>query len=284
MPAPFASTRERFIVQALQAIAAAKALNCTLHADGWIIELSRPLARTLVYGYTFDLNSASATAVANDKAGMSALLDTKGIPHVPHHLVLSPTVLTAAPDACADLRNEQLHRMASAVTYPLVCKANQGSGGNLVFRVDSMPELDKAADIIFTTQRALALSPYIDIQQEYRLVMLRGEVLLAYEKIRPTTRRKDPRHHWQHNLGRGSIPKLIPPETIKILAPLAAAAMHAGNLQVGAVDIINSAAGYQVLEINAGIMLEHFARLHEDGRKRASAIYETLVEACFDAR
>ncbi len=282
MPAPFASVRERFIVQSLQSIAAAKQINCTLHADGWIIELSKGAHRTLVYGYTFDLNSASATAVANDKAGMSTLLGDNNIPHVPHHLVLSPTVLTDSPDACADLLHSQLHQVASRVAYPLVCKANQGSGGNLVFRIDSPAELEKAAQTIFTTQRALSISPYVDIQNEYRVIMLHGKVLLAYEKIRPKIRRKDPGQYWQHNLGRGAQPRLVSPTIVKTLAPLAAAAMKVGNLQVAAVDIINSDAGFQILELNAGIMLEHFARLHAEGSTRAMAIYNTLVERLFD--
>lgn len=282
MPAPFASTRERFIVQSLQAIAAARQISCTLYADGWIVELAKAGQRHLVYGYTFDLNSASATAVADDKAGMSALLNAQQLPHVPHHLVLAPTVFTGKPDTCENLLHTQLHNTATHIGYPLVCKANQGSGGQLVYCVHTPAELDKAAASIFKTQRALTLSPYIDIQHEYRIIMLAGEVLLAYKKIRPRPTSQNP--YWRHNLGQGARPELLPQARIDTLAPIATAAMEAGNLTVAAVDIINSAAGDQVLEVNAGIMLEHFAHLHDQGHPLANKVYEQLVTAVFADR
>lgn len=281
MPAPFASTRERFIVQSLQAIAAASNINCTLHADGWIIELSKAGRRHLVYGYTFDLNSASASAVANDKAGMSALLYAHQLPHVTHNLVLAPAVFTGTPDSCENLLHTHLHNTAELVGYPLVCKANQGSGGQLVFCVHNRSQLEAAAADIFKTQRALALSPFIDIAHEYRIIMLQGEVLLAYEKIRPRPTPQNP--FWRHNLGQGARPVLLSPARINELVPIATAAMQAGNLSVAAVDIINKAGTDMVLEVNTGIMLEHFARLHDSGRALGHAVYEQVVSAVFAA-
>ncbi len=282
MSAPFAAVSERVIVQLLQAIAANKKIACTLHAEGWIIQLTHRDVHRFVYGYTFDLNSGSATYIADDKAGMSSLLAANQIPHIPHQLVLSPTVLTDAPDACADILNEQLHTTAALFGYPLVCKVNQGSGGKLVFRVADAAALDRAAAQIFRASRALSLSPYVEIYHEYRVIMLQGTALLAYEKIRPAKRHASPEKHWRHNLGQGATPRLLPLEQTVALAPLAARAMQAANLQVAAVDlVVDAEAGVHVLEVNAGIMMEHFARLHPDGEAHATAVYEQIIEAMF---
>ena len=68
----------------------------------------------------------------------------------------------------------------------LVCKDNYGTGGNLVFKVRTQAELEQAASDIYKSSEAMAVCRYEDIQSEYRLVVLDGEIRLAFSKIRPS--------------------------------------------------------------------------------------------------
>jgi glutathione synthase/RimK-type ligase-like ATP-grasp enzyme len=69
--------------------------------------------------------------------------------------------------------------------HDLVLKDNLGTGGRLVFRVRTRQELEKACHEIFSTASSLAVSPYIPIEKEYRVVVLNGRMELAFSKIRP---------------------------------------------------------------------------------------------------
>jgi glutathione synthase/RimK-type ligase-like ATP-grasp enzyme len=65
-----------------------------------------------------------------------------------------------------------------------VVKPNNGTGGDLVFKVSTINELNKAINLIFSRFDALAISPYYKIVQEYRLIVLNNEVQLLYLKQR----------------------------------------------------------------------------------------------------
>src|SRR5690606_30229960 len=68
---------------------------------------------------------------------------------------------------------------------PLVVKPNEGTGGIGVVKVTTQAELEKAVQNIFQKGQSVSLSPYHEILNEYRLVMLDGECQLAYNKQRP---------------------------------------------------------------------------------------------------
>lgn len=86
---------------------------------------------------------------------------------------------------------------------------------------------------------------------------------------------------WRHNLGQGGT--IVPVATDARGADLAIAAAAALNLRFGSVDIAHIAAIEasgepcdQVMEVNAGVMLEHFARSAPD---RRDAVIGTYAEA-----
>ena len=67
----------------------------------------------------------------------------------------------------------------------IVCKSNTGTGGNQVYRARTRLELELSVHKLFSSNRAIALSPFINIDSEYRLIMLGKTCELAYEKVRP---------------------------------------------------------------------------------------------------
>jgi glutathione synthase/RimK-type ligase-like ATP-grasp enzyme len=66
----------------------------------------------------------------------------------------------------------------------LVFKPNNGTGGDYLFLVNNEKQLTNATHKIFNRFDALTISPYVTIQNEYRLMVFKKTILLVYEKIR----------------------------------------------------------------------------------------------------
>ncbi len=316
---PFPAGR-RFIVRAIEQLAAERQIKLTCFAQNWVLHLSKDNKTRLVYGYDFDLNSSAARLIVSDKSCFSDLLASAGIPHVPHRLFLHPEMRGFVPDSGNWQGALQFARVHD---YNLVCKINQGTGGSHVYRITSQRELEAAFQEIHQVYRALSVSPYYPIDREYRLIMLEDSVLLAYEKIRPavvgdgiatfqellasaylsgklnnkimTTAVEHPTRPlaetpargesvpvlWKHNLGKGAGLRLLDEKDVVKVKDLAVRAFESSKLTVGAVDIIWTNGSPLILEINAGIMLENFARHAAGGKARATTVYARILDAMF---
>jgi len=208
--------------------------------------------------------------------------------------------------------------------YQLVVKPNEGTGGQDVRKVENPLELEQSVTKLFESERAIALSPYIDIEQEFRAILLDDEVLLIYSKMRPALvgngqstmmellQRLSMEQNipqtlasqaidkyegdlgkvladgenmalaWKHNLGSGAIPQIVVDEDLALnIAKLAIAAKKAIGIRFASVDIVQAAGKIMVLEINAGIMMEHFSRHFPEERKRVKAIYAKAIKTMF---
>src|SRR4029077_18076004 len=67
----------------------------------------------------------------------------------------------------------------------IVVKPNEGTSGKSVFRVTSKPALELAVKQIFSSHMSLAISPYLDIEDEVRVVLIDEAPLVVYGKHRP---------------------------------------------------------------------------------------------------
>lgn len=311
--------KDRFLVEALRRIAAERGIEFSSLSHDWILRLHHNGITRSVYGYNFDLNPAAAALIANDKSALSAVLAHHAIPHVEHRLFLAPKFFEyIGPGG----NWTPALQYAERTGYPLVCKTNQGTGGNTVFKVNNQAELEAAFQKIHTSDRGLALSPYYPIDAEYRIVLLKGSALLCYEKQRPCVTgdgqstffellqsdySRDPElleaalanpnfplHEtpdkdgkipviWKHNLGKGATPLFSPePEIQQAVSALAQAACAAIGIQFASVDVIQANNQMKIMEVNAGIMLENLSRFSSEGRKRAFDVYARAVDVMFD--
>lgn len=149
--------------------------------DDWAFCLRKGDRHNFIYGYQFGLDNAAVAAILKDKAAASEMMTAAELAHVPHWCVMSP----AHPEFCSlDSGWLFLEEIFSAYK-DLVVKDNQGTGGRLVFRVRTRQELEKACHEIFATASSLAVSPYVPIEKEYRVIVLEGRIKLAFSKIRP---------------------------------------------------------------------------------------------------
>ena len=190
--------------------------------------------------------------------------------------------------------------------------------GVQVFLARTQPELEKAAAEVFSRSLAVAVCPFEEIIDEYRLVVLDGDVMLAFVKVRPALEGNGKQSirelaaaflaegkadtielsmpdkdrvpakgekvylNWKHNLGQGAVARKIPgkklPGELRQLALDAAAAV---GLRFGSVDIIRTAEGLKVLEINGGVMMEHYAGQSRAKYLEAKEIYRSALLRMF---
>lgn len=314
---------ERILVSLLREIAVEQGITLTAFSQDWILRLEKGGVARHVVGYNFEINSAAANMLAGDKAALADVLAHCKLPHVEHHLFHHPYLegyISASGNWAAMLE------YAARVGFPLVVKPNNGTGGMGVTRVEDAAQLEKSVTAHFQKNRSICLSPFLEIEQEHRLIFLDERCELAYCKRRPHAvgdGRLNLRElvekqllagvitqiqaaealeqpaavldrvpaagqevvlGWKHNLAAGSAPTLLstdelPPELIQ----LARAAQQAINIRFASVDVVSVQGDLRVLEINSGVMMEHFVRSLPQQRPTAKAIYTRAVERMFAA-
>ena len=173
---------QRIFVQAIKTYCAEHGHTVDVRADGWLIVMQEGARRKLAFAYDLGLNSAVAHRIANDKSATSDVLALSGISSVPHTLFLNPELNAFMPPRGSW---EAMLALLQQYSDGLVVKPNEGTSGKSVFWVTSKPALELAVKRIFSTQTALAVSPYLDIEDEVRVVVLDCQPLVVYAKDRP---------------------------------------------------------------------------------------------------
>jgi len=176
------TNRDRILVTFLREICAERGVSLTSLSGDWIFRLQSGAQTSYVFGYDFDLNSATAQMMGDDKAAAAEILADAGIPAVEHRLFHSPQMAGYVPyegNWATMLDYFQTHGR------DVVCKPNDGTGGRDVSRAQSAPELETAVHRVFAKTRAVCLSPFLPISAEYRVYVFRDVARIAYGKERP---------------------------------------------------------------------------------------------------
>jgi glutathione synthase/RimK-type ligase-like ATP-grasp enzyme len=304
---------DRQLIKIIRDICAEQGITLETYSYDWILKLTYNGSVMYIYGYQFPLNDAAAELICGDKAALSAVLAGCGIPAAEHEFFMSPSNIhyTGGNGNWARLTG-LLQRHGR-----LVCKRNNGSGGIGVYIVSGQPELELTVSEIFRGSRSMSVSPFYDIINEFRVIMLDGNVRLIYKKIRPYVT-GDGKHTnfelafdkfnssmrdleitadlsavpaagekvnlgWKHNLGQGSKAAAVEDAELKSrLGSLAARASEALKIKFASVDIIETAAGFMILEINSGIMMENFAASGKENFNTSKTIYSDAINLYFN--
>ncbi|MDR3207247.1 MAG: hypothetical protein LBT60_02845 [Oscillospiraceae bacterium] len=299
----------RQLVKIIGELCAERGIPLRRYADDWILELAPGGKSVFIVGYQFPHNDAAAQLLCEDKSALSDILRAHGVSAVEHWFFLTPDNLGYLGRAGNWRRMTELLETHKT----LVCKSNTGSGGRDVFRVSTQAELENAAAQVFRNNRALALSPFYEIESEYRVVLLRGSAELVYQKERPFVEGdgghtfaelyaqkygfpasdaalethpgailpagRRVRTHWKHNLGQGAAPRPVADGPLRQdLIALALAAAAAVGAVFASVDIVETEKGLKVLEINSGVMMEHFAASSAENYRTAKEIYRRALD------
>ena len=163
---------------------------------------------------------------------------------------------------------------------------------------------------------AIRICPFYDIINEYRAILINGQIKLLYKKIKPRVvgdskktikellQEFNPEYFkdynednknivlkqgevfeydWKFNLSRGSLSSLDILESDKIeIINIINKINEFLDFKFVSVDIIKTVENkFYVMEINSGVMMENFINQHENGEKIAKEIYKEAILEMF---
>jgi len=230
--------------------------------------MQRGSKRHVAFGYDIGLNSAIALRLANDKSATAEMLALSGIACVPHYLFLSPALDKHSSPSRA---LQGMHEILAKHPEGIVAKPNEGTSGRCVILVKDEAGLERAVKEIFSAHQSLVISPYVVIEDEIRVIQLDGIALAAYSKQRD--------RDWRHNLDFGARPILLEPGDARAASvAIAIEAAKAIDIRFASIDVVRVGEQWQVLEINAGVMMEALGKSYPD---LVHAIYAAALDKVF---
>jgi len=298
---------KRNIVKIISEICAEEEIDLTSYSDNWILRLTKNNTSKYIFAYRFEINKASVDYICNNKIVLSSILKDFGLSVVEHYCLGEFKDLMRKDD-------NPLSPLNLLKKYQkLVLKPNEGSTGLDIYQVTNQEELEEAAKKIISKHSSVAICAFEDIIDEYRVVILDGKARLIYQKKLPCIIGNGKNNilnlidhnqyelkdlnldlfyvpyegekitlAWIHNLSNGAIPVII--EDQKIIDELtkeALKAVKALNLEFASIDIIKTVAGYKILEINSGVMIEHFSLMNKQNYQLTKEIYQDAIALMF---
>ncbi len=282
--------------------------------DNRCIMLSRNGQKQFIWSRRFPYNTASCSRIIDSKSVCALILDSAGLSVVAHNkLYRSDTEGYANQKESSQKVCEKILNAFGGV----VIKPNDSCEGKNVYACFSIKEIEYALFEIFHSKEIIAVSPYIDSDNEYRVFYLQGECLLAYRKIRPyvigdgssslkilisksNLQKEDTIKHinfnyvpargerieigWKFNLSCGSTLEIVDDNELKkTLFSLTKQAAEVLNAQFVTVDFLENSKdkNLSILEINAGVAMDQFILKHPKGRAIAYSVYEKAVLGLF---
>lgn len=312
--------KERNIIKIIRELALKMDIETTFLSNEWIIKLNKREKSSYIFGYDWELNSATTHILTKDKSACYDILKSFDIPAIEHKLFLNPEIKNHISD---DGIWKEILAYATKNNYQVVCKANTGSGGNEVFKVKNQKELEYFVNLLFVKNKTICLSPFYNIENEYRIILLDKEPLLIYSKQKPhvigngnntvlelilkdklytnitdfnlnntellyiPNQNEKVELSWKHNLAKGAKHKIVEDEKLKTtLCNLASKTAKALNLRLGAIDIIEYEKDkcnkdFLIMEVNSGIMLENFSKQGSSEYDIAKNIYQKVLNKIF---
>lgn len=166
----------------IEEIALERGWLANLHPDGGFAgTISRPGGPPRWFmRSTYDLNRAAAWHAARDKALTKHFLEGLGYPVVPGRSFFSEA---RAGEIGSDRGPAAAAAFAKEIGYPVMVKPNSLSGGRGVRRVSGPDRMGAALDAAFACDEVVLVEEFISDAQEFRVVVLDGRILLAYERI-----------------------------------------------------------------------------------------------------
>lgn len=302
---------DRVFMKILKEIAAEEGMILTAVSYDWMGKIEYRGKSGFFWGYQLPGNGAASHLIAKDKTGVYELLTAANVPAVPHFLFITPEEYDYL-----GVKDGFSRMFALLKTYgSLVVKPNEGTGGELVARANTEGELERAVLRVLSKYRTAALSPYLEIEEEYRAVVEGGALRLAFAKKRPTVTgdgvsplsllaekafgkipagceidlAKVPEKgekvllSWRHNLGLGAYGERVTDrKTLDVLEKFALSAAKAIGIDFASVDVVKVDGKLQVLEINSGVMTERFASESQENYRLVKEIYRRALLRYFE--
>jgi glutathione synthase/RimK-type ligase-like ATP-grasp enzyme len=245
---------------------------CEVLSAGYVFRLTKNNVSRHIFGSYWDINSAASDRIACDKTACSLLLLRNGIPAILHEILYNP--LRRA--GWGGINGVWLRAVNFLNKHAkIVLKPNQGTKGQDIFLCESIAQMEEAAHAIFLNHPDAAMSPYHEIENEYRVFFLNGNCAFVYGKKKGDT--------WQHNLSQGAIAfELTDEKKLSAIKNLAARAADCIKITFATIDIAESPQGELcVMEINSGVQARQLLEQLPHLRPVVKKIYAGAVNLLF---
>lgn len=306
-----------YFISLLRDISLEESITIDLFSANWIVKLTRKKKSTFVYGYNFDLNSSASQQICSDKNATYHVLKSSGISCIPHELFMSPNEPLVSGYVPKTGSITPLLEYSRQFDYKVVIKPLKGTGGNSVLKVATPRDIESAVLEVWKRDYGVVVSPYVEIVDEIRVVVLLGKGHVVYSKRRQCVTGDGKRN--MKDLLWGSMSKCSDPRPIakrlaelstkelsfvpsansqipiewrhnlglgakaeKVVNPeaveVALEAARAVNMKFCSVDIVELPDGtLSVLEINSGVMMDSFIASSDENRLTAKEIYRSAI-------
>ncbi len=248
----------------------------------WAHRLTKDGQVRYIVGYQFPLNISSVKEVCQDKVLTYGILHDNGLPAALH--VFLPNNIPSTGVTKED--NDAACQMMLDVFKTVVVKDNAGTGGNKVFKAETMDEVQEALDLIYKSTYSACISPYYEIEDEYRVILLDGEPQVIIRKDRQYTVNEQGEkvyENWRHNLGQGAVGVVLQKEEVpEGVVELAEKAVKVLGARFVSADVILVDHKPMILEINGGVMMEHLSSQSSEYYHIAKEIYRKAVLRSFE--
>lgn len=288
-----------------------KGIELTDISYGWITILKKGDIQKTLINNNFYLNTRNSVELANDKYATYELLNYNKIPIIKHNVLFNETFMpeySYVNDNYNILKNDD----------KVVIKANDSSQGKDVYVCETQERKMKIVNHLMKTQEAVIVCPYKDIEFEYRLIYLYGEVVYIYKKEKPYVIGdgvknvkqlidKDLEYlneplpnldfdyipkvgekiivGWKHNLSNRAIPRIIDErdfyyDSIKSITLEVGKVM---NLNFASIDVVVAKdQEVYVMEVNSNVTITKFCELVENGYEIGKQIYSKVIDKMFE--
>lgn len=285
-----------------------------LLSKNWVIVLEYNNKIRFLSGYKFDLNKHALGLILDDKYAMYDVLNYKNIPVIKHDIVYKDSNNNLYAKDSKGL--EYAKKLFSKYQENIVLKINNGTCGRDIYHVKDLDDLTSKYNKLMIKYSAISICPFYDIINEYRAILINGQIKLLYKKIKPRVvgdskktikellQEFNPEYFkdynednkniilkqgevfeydWKFNLSRGSLSSLDILESDKIeIINIIDKINEFLDLKFVSVDIIKTVENkFYVMEINSGVMMENFINQHENGEKIAKEIYKEAILEMF---
>lgn len=284
---------------------------------GWIRELKKDEKIRYIMRYQFDLNSSISFNIASDKFATYEVLKSNNIPTIEHKMIFNPE--TRSQYYAQDFISEA-KRLLKSNDNKIVIKANNSCQGKDVHYCSTENDIEQTVNRLFEEKNdTLSACPFLNIDFEYRVVYLCGEILYVYKKRKPyvvgdgvstleelvnikkekylnITLIKElnlnyvPKHgeevviSWKHNLNGGAEP-IILEENDEFKEKVTNIALDAGmalNIDFATIDIaVTDKKEVLVMEINSSVCMNKFAEIVPGGYEISKNIYAKAIDKMF---
>ena len=277
----------------------------------WITILKRGNIEKKLINNNFYVNSRVSVELAKDKYSTYEVLKYYGIPTIEHKPLFNPEMMQGVEGINRDfeiLKNAEKQ----------VIKASDSSQGKDVFVSQKEKEKLQIVEVLFKRQvEAVVVCPYVEIEFEYRAIVLEGEVIFLYKKQKPFVvgngewnvkrlieqdlkylaepmadldleyvpkKNEKVTVGWKHNLSNGAIPLLVNQEDgyAEEVKKMALEAEKAMELKFASVDIcVTEDKKVCVMEVNSNVCIRKFCELVPEGYEIGKMIYGKVIDKMF---